>query len=125
MATTTTYFGLIKPAGGESGSITPINSNMDTIDEVMNNIQSSIASLYDATTTSSNAYNTGDLVIYNSTLYKCIDDTVYGAWNSEKWELVTLADLLTIPSAPDTDGTYTLQVTVSGGSPTYEWVSNL
>lgn len=125
MATTTTNYSLIKPAGGESASISTINSNMDTIDSVMYNTQSGIAPLYDATTTSSNAYNTGDIVIYNTVLYKCIDDDVYGAWNSEKWETVTIADLLVVPGAPDTDGTYTLQVTVSDGTPTYEWVSVL
>jgi len=125
MATTTTYYNLIKPAIGESASIAPINSNMDTIDEVLYYTQNNIAPLYDATTTSSNAYNTGDIVIYNKALYKCIDDEVYGEWDSEKWETTTIADLLTIPSAPDTDGTYILQLTISSGVPTYSWVSEV
>ena len=39
-------------------------------------------------------YNVGDFVVYNDQLYKCIEGTT-GAWDSSKWQLATLNDLLT------------------------------
>ena len=40
-----------------------------------------ISDAYDSTAT----YNTGDFCIYNNTLYKCIEDSVTGTWDSSKW----------------------------------------
>ena len=45
---------------------------------------------YDTTT----SYEVGDFVVYNDQLYKCIGATS-GAWDSTKWQLATLNDLLT------------------------------
>lgn len=45
---------------------------------------------YDTTT----QYSVGDFVVYNDQLYKCIGATS-GAWDSTKWQLATLNDLLT------------------------------
>ena len=45
---------------------------------------------YDTTT----QYEVGDFVVYNDQLYKCISATS-GAWDSTKWQLATLNDLLT------------------------------
>ena len=39
-------------------------------------------------------YSVGDFVVYNDQLYKCIGATT-GAWDSSKWQLATLNDLLT------------------------------
>ena len=40
------------------------------------------------------SYDVGDFVVYNDQLYKCIGATS-GAWDSSKWQLATLNDLLT------------------------------
>lgn len=45
---------------------------------------------YDTTT----EYEVGDFVVYNDQLYKCIGATS-GAWDSTKWQLATLNDLVT------------------------------
>ena len=42
----------------------------------------------------SETYAVGDFVVYNDQLYKCIGATS-GAWDSTKWQLATLNDLLT------------------------------
>ena len=44
---------------------------------------------YDTTT----EYEVGDFVVYNDQLYKCISATS-GAWDSSKWQLATLNDLV-------------------------------
>ena len=43
---------------------------------------------------SAESYEVGDFVVYNDQLYKCIGATS-GAWDSTKWQLATLNDLLT------------------------------
>ena len=49
------------------------------------------------------------------------DDTYtpYAKTNKELTE-----DVKRIPTAPTTDGTYSLKVTVADGTPTYSWVSD-
>lgn len=42
-------------------------------------------------------------------------------WDADN---VALRSDIVVPDAPTTDGTYTLKVTVSGGTPTYSWVSD-
>ena len=37
-------------------------------------------------------YDTGDLVIYDGTLYRAIDDGITGAWDSSKWVETTCAE---------------------------------
>ena len=69
---------------------------------------------YDDTTTSANAYAVDDLCIRNNTLYKCIAPT-YGAWDSSKWELTSIADEI---ERIDTalSGKMSKSVTVSNGT---------
>ena len=48
---------------------------------------------------SANTYNEGDFVVYENPsdtfkLYKCNSDNVTGAWDSSKWDLATLQDIL-------------------------------
>lgn len=42
---------------------------------------------------SAESYDVGDFVVYNDQLYKCIGATT-GAWDSTKWQLATLNDLV-------------------------------
>ena len=43
---------------------------------------------YDDTAT----YNTNDKVIYQGLLYVCLEDSVTGAWDSTKWQQISVAD---------------------------------
>lgn len=89
MATYTDNYNLTKPTFAESADIRTINGNMDTIDSVMHASQVSLADAYDDTRTSSNPYNTGDIVMYELLMYKCLEDGVYGVWDATKWERTT------------------------------------
>ena len=58
---------------------------------------------YDDTAT----YNTNDKVIYQGLLYVCLEDSVTGAWDSTKWQNISVADynaeLLPIQSGSSTN----------------------
>lgn len=58
---------------------------------------------YDNTAT----YNTNDKVIYQGLLYVCLEDSVTGAWDSTKWQQISVsdftADLLPIASGSSTN----------------------
>lgn len=94
MATYTDNYQLTLPTYAETADIATINNNMTKIDEIMHDSQISIATAYDASTTSENPYNTGDIVMYEKIAYKCKYDGVYGTWDASKWEQTTLADNL-------------------------------
>lgn len=94
MATYTDNYQLTLPTYAEVADIATINNNMTKIDEIMHDSQISIATAYDASTTSENPYNTGDIVMYEKIAYKCKYDGVYGTWDASKWEQTTLADNL-------------------------------
>ena len=95
-------------------------------------------------------YSAGDMVIRNGylyiftgdnrMLYKTSDDNLYktsdnkvyrvnqSSWGPGSVQRVALANVVTqllgrVPSAPAENGTYALQVTVSGGVATYGWAS--
>lgn len=89
MATYTDNYNLTKPTFAESADIRTINGNMDTIDDVLHASQVSLADAYDETRTSENPYNTGDIVMYELLMYKCLEDGVYGTWDGTKWERTT------------------------------------
>lgn len=89
MATYTDNYNLTKPTFAESADIRTINGNMDTIDAVMHASQVSLADAYDETRTASNPYKTGDIVMYELLMYKCLEDGVYGTWDGTKWERTT------------------------------------
>ena len=61
----------------------------------MNEIKTSVNTIYDAlgtgtdTYSASTSYVVGDMVIYNGTIYKCINATS-GAWNPANWSLVPI-----------------------------------
>lgn len=70
----------------------------------------------------SSSYASGDLCIYNETLYRCKTATSAGAWNSSKWTAITIASgfqprvgsIYMAASSWSGSGPWTQTVTVSG-----------
>lgn len=85
MATYTDNYTMTKPTYAEQADISVINANMDIIDNVMHSSQISLAPAYDINET----YNTGDIVMHELLMYKCLEDNVTGAWDSTKWTRTT------------------------------------
>ena len=79
------------------------SNNLATSDSVYEfgkqTIDDNIATEYD----SSNTYNTGDYVTYNMKTYRCIEDSVTGAWDSSKWSQIFISDVLKNQYIVDTD----------------------
>ena len=71
---------------------------------------------YDDTAT----YNTNDKVIYQGLLYVCLEDSVTGAWDSTKWQNISVADynaeLLPIESGSTTNTKDYIDSVVESGS---------
>ncbi|MBQ1292807.1 MAG: hypothetical protein IIY21_02130 [Clostridiales bacterium] len=88
MATYTDNYTMTKPTYAEQADISVINANMDIIDNVMHSSQISLAPAYDLNET----YNTGDVVMYELLMYKCLADNVTGAWDSTKWTCTTAGE---------------------------------
>lgn len=88
MATYTDNYTMTKPTYAEQADISVINANMDIIDNVMHSSQISLAPAYDINET----YNTGDIVMHELLMYKCLEDNVTGAWDSTKWERTTASE---------------------------------
>lgn len=88
MATYTDNYTMTKPTYAEQADISVINANMDIIDNVMHSSQISLAPAYDLNET----YNTGDIVMHELLMYKCLEDNVTGAWDSTKWERTTASE---------------------------------
>lgn len=88
MATYTDNYSLIKPSYSEIADVATINTNMNTIDDIMHSTQVSLAPAYDSTQT----YNTGDVVMYELLMYKCKENNVTGTWNASKWERITASE---------------------------------
>lgn len=69
--------------------VNDINYNTEAIDGLIHNTQISLAPAYDQTLT----YDVGDLVMYETVLYKCITAiTIAEAWDSTKWERAYLSE---------------------------------
>lgn len=69
--------------------VNDLNYNTEAIDGLIHNTQISLAPAYDHTLT----YEVGDLVMYDTLLYKCITAiTVAEAWDATKWERAVLSD---------------------------------
>jgi len=88
MATYTDNYSLIKPSYSEVADVATINTNMNTIDDIMHSTQVSLAPAYDSTQT----YNTDDVVMYELLMYKCKENNVTGTWNASKWERTTASE---------------------------------
>lgn len=88
MATYTDNYTMTKPTYAEQADISVINANMDIIDNVMHSSQISLAPAYDINET----YNTGDIVMHELLMYKCLEDNVTGAWDSTKWTRTTAGE---------------------------------
>lgn len=88
MATYTDNYTMTKPTYAEQADISVINANMDIIDNVMHSSQISLAPAYDINET----YNTGDIVMHELLMYKCLEDNVTGVWDSTKWTRTTAGE---------------------------------
>lgn len=88
MATYTDNYTMTKPTYAEQADISVINANMDIIDSVMHSSQISLAPAYDINET----YNTGDIVMHELLMYKCLEDNVTGVWDSTKWTRTTAGE---------------------------------
>jgi len=89
MATITERFGFTKPAGSDPASIVPLNSNTDLIEQYLGRTQDMIAPMYDDTAT----YDVGDIVTYESNLYKCITAiSTAETFDPTKWEATTAVE---------------------------------
>ena len=87
MATSTERFGFTKPAGSDPASVVPLNSNTDLIEQYLGATQDMIAPLYDAT---AGTYSEGDIVTYESKLYKALEDIdTPEDFDETKWEETT------------------------------------
>ena len=53
------------------------------------------------------SYSVGDLVIYERQFYKCLDSTT-GAWDSEKWQVCTVAEFIKALETSKVDKTTTI-----------------
>lgn len=65
-----------------------INFNSDRTDTLIHNTQISLAPAYDLNET----YDTGNVVMYETLMYKCKEDGVTGAWDASKWERTTAGE---------------------------------
>lgn len=89
MATITERFGFTKPAGSDPASVVPLNSNTDLIERYLGRTQDMIAPMYDDTAT----YEVGDIVTYESNLYKCITAiSTAETFDPTKWEATTAVE---------------------------------
>lgn len=78
-----------KPVIGiDVADVKDINFNSDKTDTLIHNTQISLAPAYDLTKT----YDTGDVVMYETLMYKCKEDNVTGAWDASKWERTTAGE---------------------------------
>ena len=101
MANYTTNYSLTKPTASETASITPINGNMDIIDDILHGGQVSFADAYDSTQT----YDVDDLVMYSYELYRCITAiTIAEAFDATKWVRTTLAEEIINRLTPQNGG---------------------
>lgn len=74
--------------GVDDADVKDINFNSDRADTLIHNTQISLAPAYDLNET----YNTGDVVMYETLMYKCKEDGVTGVWVPEKWERTTAGE---------------------------------
>lgn len=139
------------PANGSTIDVTYIiaNSNYDgsalptsdlVVGYVSNEINDATSPIYDSLTDkldsvviakeydSTRTYAIGDYCTHTDVdgtkLYRCkVAISTAEDFNPLKWDEVSVADILVrVPTPPTADGTYTLQVTVASGIPTFSWV---
>lgn len=78
-----------KPVIGiDVADVKDINFNSDRADTLIHNTQISLAPAYDLNET----YDTGDVVMYETLMYKCKADNTTGAWDPSKWERTTAGE---------------------------------
>lgn len=78
-----------KPIRGvDNADIDDLNYNWDRQDAIDNAFYRNFAQNYDSSAT----YNTGDVVMYEFLLYKCLEDEVTGSWDETKWERTTAGE---------------------------------
>lgn len=74
--------------GVDVADIKDMNFNSDRTDTLIHNTQISLAPAYDLNET----YDTGNVVMYETLMYKCKEDGVTGAWDASKWERTTAGE---------------------------------
>lgn len=74
--------------GVDIADVKDVNFNSDKLDALLYNTQISLAPAYDLLET----YNTGDIVMYETLMYKCKEDNVTGAWDASKWKRTTAGE---------------------------------
>lgn len=74
--------------GVDDADVKDINFNSDRADTLIHNTQISLAPAYDLNET----YDTGDVVMYETLMYKCKADNTTGAWDASKWERTTAGE---------------------------------
>lgn len=78
-----------KPVIGiDVADVKDINFNSDRADTLIHNTQISLAPAYDLNET----YDKGDVVMYETLMYKCKADNTTGAWDASKWERTTAGE---------------------------------
>lgn len=101
--------------GVDIADIKDMNFNSDRTDALIHNTQISLAPAYDLNET----YNTGDVVMYETLMYKCKEDNVTGVWVPEKWERTTAGEegaggggtsVVPNPSGTPTDTLETIEI---------------
>ena len=70
--------------------ITLLNAANNALKTRIDKVDEAIGDAFDSTV----AYATGDLVVYDDTVYRFTNDKTAGAWDSTKVEAVTLLDLI-------------------------------
>lgn len=105
-----------KPVIGiDVADVKDINFNSDRADTLIHNTQISLAPAYDLTKT----YDTGDVVMYETLMYKCKADNTTGAWDASKWERTTAGEegaggggtsVVPNPSGTPTDTLETIEI---------------
>ena len=66
---------------------TPINAT--NLNKMQNDILVALG-LNNNTHDSTKTYSQGDLVVYNYTIYECIEDNTTGDFDTEKWTIVPI-----------------------------------
>lgn len=74
--------------GVDIADVKDLNFNSDRADTLIHNTQISLAPAYDLNET----YDTGDVVMYETLMYKCKADNTTGAWDASKWERTTAGE---------------------------------
>ena len=92
MANYTPNYNFTLPIYGEIADVQTLNNNFTGIDEKIHNTQISLADAFDAT----QAYEAGDVVMYETLFYVFTADKPVGVWDGTKARRATAGELLAL-----------------------------